>query len=442
MSQELLAGVDRVSITPTKPMFLFGYPHVERVSEGVHDPLYASAVVLDNGETVLAMCACDLIFVSKAMAAEARRRISEATGIPGANVLISATHTHSGPITVDMISNRGDTVVPKADREYVAWATGAIARAVVQAYESRRPAELALTVCDAAGVGGNRREDGAAADPEVPALVVRDQADRRVTAVLTAYCMHPTVLHEDSRLVSADFPGCTRTHVEDALDGAILVYHTGPEGNQSPRRFVAANTFAEAERLGRILGERIVEATRSLNDDDFRASVALGAASSDVMLERRAFPSVEDAEAQLAQVVAHFEQLRREGAPASDVRTAECDVFGAEEAVTMARCAKDGSVDRAAGSALPAELQVLRVGDTCFVGLPGELFVEYSLQIKREASRPAFVIALANGELQGYIVTEDAAAEGGYEAWNGLFPPAAGDALVAEALNLIEKVGP
>ena len=86
------------------------------------------------------------------------------------------------------------------------------------------------------------------------------------------------------------------------------------------------------------------------------------------------------------------------------------------------------------------EVQALRVGDTFLVGLPGEQFVEYALRIKRESPRRAFVISLANGELQGYIVTPEAEAVGGYEAQMSFFPAAAGDALTSAALKLIRDL--
>ena len=87
---------------------------------------------------------------------------------------------------------------------------------------------------------------------------------------------------------------------------------------------------------------------------------------------------------------------------------------------------------------MPAEIQILTVGPWNFVGWPGELFVEYALAIRTR--RPnAFAISLANGELQGYIVTPEAAAEGGYEAGNALFAPESGTALVGRTLEMLES---
>ena len=91
----LKAGVAITDVTPPKPMFLHGYPHVERISVGVHDPLYASALVLDNGEMQIGFCAVDVVFISGEIAKCVRERVQAVTGIPGQNIMISASHTHT-----------------------------------------------------------------------------------------------------------------------------------------------------------------------------------------------------------------------------------------------------------------------------------------------------------------------------------------------------------
>ncbi|MCK4401241.1 hypothetical protein KAW08_02910 [bacterium] len=87
----LKAGAATVDITPGKSMFLFGYPHVERYSKGTHDPLYASALVLDNGHTQIVFCAIDIIFIGKDQAKEVRELVNQKTGIPEENIMISAS---------------------------------------------------------------------------------------------------------------------------------------------------------------------------------------------------------------------------------------------------------------------------------------------------------------------------------------------------------------
>ena len=81
----------------------------------------------------------------------------------------------------------------------------------------------------------------------------------------------------------------------------------------------------------------------------------------------------------------------------------------------------------------------MRIGPWSFVGWPGEAFVEFSLQVKA-SHRNCHAISLANGELQGYLVTEEAVGQGWYEAMNSLFGnPEAGMALVGATLELLEN---
>ena len=93
--------------------------------------------------------------------------------------------------------------------------------------------------------------------------------------------------------------------------------------------------------------------------------------------------------------------------------------------------------ETAAAGSSPAEVQVIQLGPWKFVFWPGEFFVEYALQVKA-ASAQTFVITFANGELQGYIVTPEAATGGVYEANNALFSPDNGRLVVETTLELLK----
>jgi hypothetical protein len=436
----LKAGVGRAEVTPTKPMFLVGYPHVERTSTGVHDPLLATALYLSDGRAGAMLIALDLVFVSRDTTARCRQAIAAETGLRPDDILIGCTHTHSGPVTLDMASWMDDPVVPKVDPEYVAFFESRIVEAAGRAFRAAAPASVAVTSARAEGVGGNRHDRDGVSDPEVGILAVRGE-NGRLLAVDMVYSMHPTVLHEDSTLVSADFPGYARSRIESRRRGATVLYHTGPCGNQSPRYHVTGQTFAEAERLGNALGDAVLKALDALDGAAFAAEAPVAAALGRVPVPGRAFAPVAEAEAGLRAAVGTFERLKREGAPHGPVRTAECTVFGAEERLTWARLQADGTAARLQKTLSPAEVQVIRVGASYWVGLPGEFFVEYGLRIKREAPGRAFAIAPANQELHGYIVTPEAEAVGGYEAWNSCFTSEAGRRIVDEALRLMRTMG-
>jgi len=438
MKSTLTAGAAAAEITPESSQFLQGYPHVERYSEGVHDPLLSSALYLSNGRTSVLFVANDIVFVPKAVVKRVRERIAAAIPVPAVNVMVTATHTHSGPIMLRGLFATDDPAVPNPDPEYIQFMEDRIVSSAREAYGNAEPAELGLAVADGTGVGSNRREPSGPSDPQVPVLMVRSVDGRRHLACMIVCSMHPTVLHEDSRLVSADFPGMTRVFLQHNHVGkdCPVLHHTGPAGNQSPRHVTRSNTFPEAERLGGILGKAVAKVMPAI---EYRTSVSLNAVQVAFDPPVKKFTSVAQAKTKLARAINRLKHLQTGGAPSQEVRTAECDWFGAEEGVTLARSAVDGRLENAVASFTPLEIQVIRVGPWRFAGWQGEVFVEYALQ-EKERSRNTFVISLANGESQGYIVTPEAAKEGGYEASNGLLSYETGQILVDKTLETLNKL--
>jgi len=166
----LIAGAASVNITPRNPQFLFGYPFVERVSEGVHDPLLCSALFIKNGESQALLISNDVIYISKESTARIRKEITVKTGVPGSCITISATHTHSGPITVDCVHSSNDPVVPKADPVYVRYLEDKIVEAAANAVGQATNAKAGFVVADGSGIGTNRHDPSGPADMDIPAI--------------------------------------------------------------------------------------------------------------------------------------------------------------------------------------------------------------------------------------------------------------------------------
>lgn len=436
---QVLAGSAVTDITPVDSQFLYGYPRVPRMSTGVHDRLLASALYLESAGIGCLYIANDILWTNKATVARVRQRITAATGVPGGHITISCTHTHSGPITFDCIIAEADPVVPKVDQAYVALWEQRMVEAGVNAWASRRAARLSHGVADATGVGTNRHNPKGPSDLNVPVLCAREAASDKLIAVMVICAMHPTVLHEDSKLISGDFPAEARMYLQKQVVGADcpIVYHIGAAGDQSPRHVTKANTFEESRRLGEILGKAVAAAIASARPID-GPRIAVKTALLDLPV--RQFPSVADAMDRRAKATFRFQSLRDGGAPRTETRTAECDMFGADETVVLAHAAASGRLKDLVATMLPAEIQVVAVGPLRFVAWPGELFVDFALRVKKEFPT-AGVLTLANGDLQAYLVTQQAVNENWYEAGNAIFQsPAGGDLFVDATLKLLREM--
>jgi len=435
---EFFAGAAVTDLTPAGSVFLAGYPHTPRLGTGIHDPLQASAVCLCDGTKAILLISCDIIYISKALAERARRRIAARSAIVANHILISATHTHSGPVTVECLIAAEDPVVPKPDAAYLALVEDRIVAAGVQAYERRRAATLWIAKAAADGIGSNRHDPNGLTDREAPVIFAKTR-DGTCVAAVVVYGMHPTVLHEESTLISGDFPAMTRQYLRRNVFGeqCVVAYHTGACGDQSPRFVSRGSSVAEAQRLGELLGEaigRVVPAAREI------PVPAIRCLTTHLMLPIRVMPPVETALKELDLARGRLQDLRRKGAPAAQVRLAECDGFGAEQTLTLARAAAEDGLSKAVASCMPADVQVMAVGPLRLVAWPGEVFVEFALQVRRRYPQ-SFVISLANGELQGYLVTEEAVRSRRYEAGNALFSsPEAGRLLVAATLDLLNRL--
>lgn len=437
--EKLNSGASWADITPLDSQFLYGYPNTERMSEGVHDPLLASALYLSDGSCGVLLVSADIIWFNKATTRSVRGRIASATGVPERHILLSASHTHSSPTPFDALFTEMDSTVPPADPNYRSRLEDGIVKAAVEAFHASEPARVGLAVADATGVGTNRHDPKAPSDLEVPVLMVQSADGERNLAMLLVLAMHPTVLHEDSRLVSGDFPGLARARIQKELVGADcpVLYHMGAAGNQSPRHVTESNTFAEAERLGGILANAVGRVYSAIA---YEKTASVQCLTEEIELVPRQLPTQQQALQELQDARSRFEHLKQSGAPRTETRTAECDLFGAQETAVLSGAAEDGRLQKAVASCQPAEVQVIAIGPWRFVAWPGEVYVEFGLQIRTRDPK-AFVITLANGELQAYLVTQEAIDKRFYEAGNAIFQsPDSPQKLVDTSLKLLASL--
>ena len=437
MSGTLKAGAAAVDISPKDTQFLSGYPHVERYSIGLHDPLISSALYLNDGKMGVLFIANDIISIEKDIIKSARERISQAVGIRASHIMITATHTHSGPLTCELTAWKADGIIPSPDKNYLKLLEDGIVRSGVAACKNAQPAQVGLSLADGTGVGTNRHDPLGPSDPQVPVLIVKSADDKTNIACMLVFSMHPTVLHEDSKLVSADFPGMARQYLAENVLGkdCPIIYHMGAAGNQSPRYITKANTFDEARRLGNILGSAVEKVIPQIS---YTRNVLLSCVQEFIDLRMRDLPTVSIAQEKLNKANKKYQHLHKTGATSQEIRTAECDVFGAEGILNLAKISVKGGLEAQFAASMPYEIQMIMVGPWKFVGWSGELFVEYSLEVKAKVDN-LFPITMANGTAPGYIATQKAFDASNYEAAGTLLPPETGQIIIDRTLYVFSR---
>src|SRR5581483_4227038 len=209
-----------------------GYPERTHPATGVHDPLYATVLVLDSGATTLALVSCDLQeFVSARVGAEAREKFGVTLTI------LSMSGTHAGPATAD------------ARPPWFTAAEDKIIAAIGEARKAEFPAELGVGT-GRAYLAFNRRKvtdghartwwrnlEGAPSHPLDPTVnVIAIRQGQNVRAVLVNYAARATVLGPAITEFSADYPGAMRRTVEAQTSGALCLFVQGASGDISPYR--------------------------------------------------------------------------------------------------------------------------------------------------------------------------------------------------------------
>lgn len=421
----MYAGVALIDITPPVGTDLTGYIARGGPATGVHDPVYAKALVFDNGETQAALLTVDVLGLHLPFVTSVRAAIETQCGIPAANILIACSHTHAGPATM-LLEGCGVIAEP-----YLASLHHTLVEVTRQAWRQRQPARFGVGHGEVTTGVHNRRNPGAIIDPDLGILRVEAETGSLLAVVLNYTC-HPTCLTGENRLVSAEYCGYATTAVEQAT-GAITLFITGAIGDVGP----VQRGWDVLEQIG---GAVAAEALRLLPEIPVHAWTSLTATSQPLDLPLLPLPTVET----LNQTIAEIQQ--RLADPELMQQPYQPQIQGAM--LAWATSTLDKVTTGQAATIVTTELQVLRIGDLALVSAPGELFVELGLAIKQGAgAEHCFVCGFGNDNI-GYIPTLQAYPQGGYEVadaykyyrYPAALAPAAGQQLVMTALTLLKPI--
>jgi hypothetical protein len=425
MANPLKAGSATSNITPWLGTAIPG-GFRPRYAEDVDDELLAKALVIDNGETRLAMVTCDLIAVTQKMADGVKARIAERCGIPPEHVMVNATHTHTAASVADLLG-------VKEDAEYTDWAPMKIADAVELAARRLRPARIGFASVDEGRISFHRRwhmKDGTVQmnpgvgrpdlirpvgpiDPELAMMYVEGTDGTPISAVAN-FSLH-YVGTDNGGAISADYFGhffrLMRRYLGETCVPLLWNAASGQINNidYSGRTKWTARGHQQARKMANVLAGHMITEIQFM---EMRETLELSGALGVLEFPRKPITPEDLATAEkiLAALVGTYDKYTTGpfswvvGQPIPKDRV---DIYALE-------CQRLAKLPRK----LTAPVQVLRLGEARIVALPGEIFVEIGLDIKSKvAAKPTFLVSLANGYI-GYVCTDEALKEhGGYETW-------------------------
>ena len=427
-------GFGTSDITPDVGMNIPG-GFLPNIGKGVRDHrLLAVACVISDGETTVALVGVDTLFIGKSTVTACRQALAKTIKIPEANLLIGASHTHSGGPLEFCFSN-------EADPKYTTRVIAAITEAVTDAARSLHAAELAIGTGVAEGISFNRRflmRDGreithpgkpgtpyhdqivapaGPVDPEVGVLAVRTPKGK-VRGVLVHFGCHTTVV--GGNLFSPDYVGYLRQHLRNIYGPQTPVcFLLGACGEVTQVDNLSTSVDFGPE-LADLIGRRLAtEAERTIRRAKWLDQGPLAVHRLTVPCKIRDEPDVE-----------------RETPPFGLGSNGKDGMYGkifeAERKLVAA--------ERAKNPILQCEVQAIRIGPLGIVTNGSELFVDFQLRIKKASRLPFTWVSTLTNEYIGYVPTPQAFAGGGYEprtARSSKLAPDAGQRLVEGSLKAL-----
>lgn len=391
------AGTARVAITPKQPTWMAGYGSRTAPSEGAIHDLWAKALVLDDGSgPKAALVTLDLCGIGRALSLKIRDRLKAELGIERDHVVLSCSHTHSGPVVGDNLISMYpmNDAQRKVVADYAKFLEDSIVAITTQAASSLEPAKLTWGT-GRADFAVNRRNNK---EPEVPALrerlalngpvdhdvpVLRVQgAGGKSLAIVCGYACHCTVLSFNK--FCGDYAGFAQLAIEKHNPGAqaMFVAGCGADQNPLPRRTIElAQGYGEqlAKGVQRVLDSAMEPINASLKASYAEIDLGFGTLPTRAQLE-------EEAKSKTLALANRAKSLL-----------------------------KTWDEKGALPTSYPYPVQAWRLGDLTWVFLGGEVVVDYALRIKRNLGSSHTWVSSYCNDVCAYIPSLRVLQEGGYE---------------------------
>lgn len=444
---DLKVGFGRVNINPPMGIFICGY-FIDRFAEGVLDDVEANALAISLGEKTELLINVDVEGINQEICSFYRTMISEATSVPTDNIIISCTHTHTGP---DVDWRMDDPLVA----EYREFLGKRLRDVAIFALSDLKDAKMGYGKGKAENVAFVRRfvmKDGSIKtnpgvnNPDIvhpvgeiddSVNVLRFDREGADTVVFVNFANHPDVV--GGCKISGDWPSLLRRNVEKILDNTKCIFFNGAQGdinhvNVHPKggdlngMFIdfddVARGYSHAQYIARVVTGGVLQVFDKVNYVDVE-SIAGKLVTMNV-------PSNKPAPEELPE--AHrINDLHLAG------KDSELPYEGMMLTTVVAEAGRMVRLENAPDT-FPMILSGFRIGPVAIVGIPGEPFNAIGKGIKdAEGYEMIIPCCLTNGN-EGYFPMQDSYDEGGYEARSSNFKAGVGEYIIKEAKELLEML--
>ncbi|HEY4310989.1 MAG TPA: neutral/alkaline non-lysosomal ceramidase N-terminal domain-containing protein [Pirellulales bacterium] len=408
---ELKAGVARVDLTPplefNVPLGGYG-ERMNRPAQGIHDRIFAKAIVLTAGQQKFALVSIDIVGLPPTLKPELLERLG--AGWSAEQIMLLPSHSHTS-IEMNAINPRNTFQVPQIGIYNARVHKFVLDRLVELIHQAeQQPVDVSVGTSTVSIEGWNRnRRGGTVTDRDLTVTRI-DTKQGKPLAVLVNFTAHPTFMNEQDMLFSGDWPGHLQRTIESLIgEGATVMYYNGAEGDQAPigRAEDGTSRWERAERYGRELG---IVAWKQWQTTKASPDVRFAYHAHTIPLPARTW---------------HPDFMKTGGA-------------------------EYGLTEKLFKEMLPvlfpdnADSIALRLGDLLIVGVPGEMAASLGMKIKSEAGR---ITGAKNPVIGGladqwisYMLPADEYRRGGYESSVSFYGETLGDTIVTGAIAGVQEM--
>jgi hypothetical protein len=417
-------GFSKVDISPELPVAMGGYGDRKDKSKGILDNIYARVLIFeDDNKNYAVFISLDLINLNQLQANNIKNKVNLLTNIPKDSIIVSTTHTHSGPLTSDNV------IFGLADNDYINRILEDIPQAALSASENMKSCKIGWYQGEFNGVGASRQDLDYTVKTILTILAAVD-LDNNLLNVLFNYNCHPTVLDAKNLMISADYPGYAIVKLNQEFgDSVNFTFTNGACGDVSTRFTRKDQSSNEVKRLGELLAFEVMEALKKITYEDIQI---ISVKEKHFNLVPKELIDDETIKLKINEYEKKLAELNKNGGSQGDIRIAHTALQGLKIQKILAENISELEFD--------GFLNAIRIGNGIVLSHPAELFSSLGYEImSRSPYRTTMIIGYSNGYI-GYLPDKSSFRKGGYESYSCHFKEEEGEHLRDFAISLIEEV--